>query len=588
MIVPACRRGIEKTFVVAVAAGVALFTWLFRFNDPGGGYAGLTDDHFFYLVRGWQILFGDLPVRDFADQGAPLYYYVAAGVQIVLGRGTLSELVFSVTVLAVCAAVVFGLGRTASGSVVAGLLGAAFHTSLSPRFYNYPKILIYVVAIPLLWGFADRPSPQRRFWLACLTVVGFLFRHDHGVFVALATVALLVLLTEVPWRERVRHGLLYAGTCMVLVSPYLVFIQAQGGVLPYVEQVRAWAERDRDRTPVVWPGLFDNPEGVSEAAESGSIVGRSLAIVQDNIVAWTYYVELVLPFAVLGLLAVSRDGFRPAWPRAREKLATVAILALVLDAWFLRSPLDARLADPSVPHAILVAWFFVALPRLLAPRESVEGICAAAQVADSASWCRGHGSSRRRPLVGSELQLLSPHGERSVHRRTVCCARPSDCGSSSGPGRLGPVSLGGPATACGSHRIVHVRQRLHGTVRPGCSYRVTCRRCLGSRGARSPAGTLTCGQVFSRPTRLSASRLNDCELSRCQLVLLGAGESYQDFRRSFPIVIDYFDRFYTLAGERQFDDGRIGVSLLVREDRTPSGVYQPYGWPCFGSGRVQL
>ena len=60
-----------------LAVGVFVVSWLFRFNDPGGSFAGLTDDHFFYVVRGWQILFGDLPVRDFVDHGAPLFYYVA-------------------------------------------------------------------------------------------------------------------------------------------------------------------------------------------------------------------------------------------------------------------------------------------------------------------------------------------------------------------------------------------------------------------------------------------------------------------------------------------------------------------------------
>src|SRR5919109_2323571 len=94
----------------AVAAAIFAFSFLFRFNDPGGAFAGLTDDHFFYVVRGWQILHGDLPVRDFVDHGAPLFYYVGAAVQILFGRGTLSELKFCVTVLAACAALIFWLG----------------------------------------------------------------------------------------------------------------------------------------------------------------------------------------------------------------------------------------------------------------------------------------------------------------------------------------------------------------------------------------------------------------------------------------------------------------------------------------------
>src|SRR4030095_17253764 len=99
-----------RSIVIAVVAVcVFAFSWPFRFNDPGGSFAALTDDHFFYLIRGWQILFGDLPVRDFVDHGAPLYYYVAAAVQVVMGRGTLSELIFSVTVLSACAAGTFWL-----------------------------------------------------------------------------------------------------------------------------------------------------------------------------------------------------------------------------------------------------------------------------------------------------------------------------------------------------------------------------------------------------------------------------------------------------------------------------------------------
>ena len=78
----------RTVLIGACSVGIFVASWLFRFNDPGGSFAGLTDDHFFYLVRGWQILFGDLPVRDFVDHGAPLYYYVGAAVQTVFGRGT--------------------------------------------------------------------------------------------------------------------------------------------------------------------------------------------------------------------------------------------------------------------------------------------------------------------------------------------------------------------------------------------------------------------------------------------------------------------------------------------------------------------
>src|SRR5687767_9155351 len=100
-------RPLKATVVAAVAIFVFVVSWFFRFNDPGGSFAGMTDDHFFYVVRGWQILYGEVPVRDFVDHGAPLYFYIAAAVQWLFGRGTLSEVAFSVTALSIGTAATF-------------------------------------------------------------------------------------------------------------------------------------------------------------------------------------------------------------------------------------------------------------------------------------------------------------------------------------------------------------------------------------------------------------------------------------------------------------------------------------------------
>src|SRR5262245_7533536 len=275
--------------ILVVALGVGLFSWLLRFNDPGGSFAGLTDDHFFYVVRGWQILFGDLPVRDFVDHGAPLYYYIAYTVQEILGRGTLSELVFSTTMLSLAAAGTFWLATVASGWIPVGVVAAIFHVWLAPRFYNYPKVLVYVVAIPLIWSFIDRQRPSTRFWIALTTVIGFLLRHDHGVFVAVAMAVALLLMRELSWPARARHAAIYGALVLALATPYLLFIEWHGGLGTYFRQASAWAERDRDRAPVVWPGLFDNPDGVSDAAKNGGAVTRVIATVRDNRVAWIYY-----------------------------------------------------------------------------------------------------------------------------------------------------------------------------------------------------------------------------------------------------------------------------------------------------------
>ncbi len=576
------RPGTWITLVMA--AGVGLFAWLFRFNDPNGSFAGLTDDHFFYLVRGWQLLFGDLPVRDFVDHGAPLFYYVGAAVQVLFGSGTLPELAFTATVLAACASMTFWQAMTASGSRVGGLIGVAFHVLLSPRFYNYPKILVYVVALPLLWRFADRRTTMNRFWLALVTAVGFLFRHDHGAFVAAAVGTLLLCSSEISWRDKLRHGALYAVMSLALLSPYLLFVQLNGGVQSYLAQAQAWAERDRARAPVVWPGLFDNPDGVSDVARTGQGLSRAVASVRDNAVAWTFYLEIVLPLLALVLLLASRAGLRPDWPRARTKLLVVAVLAWLLDAGFLRSPLGARLADPSVPLAVLLAWLVVALPRALSTPTWLAPSVArhvwpirAVAVVLAAPIAFVLGSTMSDKIYDRlDSAAISERPGRPFERvGTVAAQLRSDWRLESWLDRadrpaLVDLSLYVNACTMPTDRVLvqaYMPQVLalarrafaggHGDLRPGF---------FGTEEAQ----------------RLTVARL---EAQSVPIVLLEADESYENFRKAFPLIVAHLDAHYRVVGVHAFE--RFRTTLLVRRDRVPQSTYAPLDWPCFGTGRVQ-
>jgi hypothetical protein len=559
---------------------IFLFSWFFRFNDPGGSFAGLTDDHFFYLVRGWQILFGDLPVRDFVDHGAPLFYYIGAAVQWVFGRGTLPELLFCTTVLSIGAVMTFWLATRASGSIWAGLAACLLHVWLGPRFYNYPKVIVYAAAIPLLWWFADRPGTRPRVWLAVVTVIGFLFRHDHGAFVGLAACVLMLSLTHLPMRERLRHAALYGALVLALVAPYLTFIQVNGGLLSYFRQASAWAERDRAREPVVWPGLFDNPDGVSEEAQAGS----AIAVVRDNGAAWMYYFELALPFFALFVLWVSRDGFRPAWPHAKAKLAMVAVLTAVLDAGFLRSPLEARLADPSVPLVILVAWLCVALPRMLTASESLQarlspyrqairGVSAVGGVAialllvvmvsgdfyermDKAAMTERFGRIFERAAGVSEQLRM----DWNLESWTTRADRPD----------LITLSLYINSCTAPTDRVL-VQSYMPQVL---------------ALARRAFAG----GHADLRPGFFETEDAQQLTLTRLRrqsvpVILLDTDDSLRSFYRSFPIVKAYLDEQYHVAATRVFD-GRFGISLFVRKDRTPTSTWEPLGWPCYGKGQL--
>jgi hypothetical protein len=570
---------LRNAILAALSVGIFIASWLFRFNDPGGSFAGLTDDHFFYVVRGWQILSGDIPVRDFVDHGAPLYYYVAAAVQVLFGRGTLSELAFSTTMLSATAVITFLLATRASGSILAGLAACLLHVWLGPRFYNYPKVLTYAVAIPLLWRFADRPSASLRVWLAVVTVIAFLFRHDHGVFVGLAAAVVMLSIRQLRLADRIRHLAIYGLLVVVLVAPYFVFIQMNGGLVSYFRQASAWAERDRAREPVVWPGLFDNPDGESDEAKAGSLVAK----VRDNGAAWVYYTEILLPFVALFVLAVSRDGFRPEWPHAREKLAMVAVLGAALDAGFLRSPLEARLADPSVPLVILIAWLLVALPRMLRSDVSLQpswlpvrwplkvgvsligaGIALLFVVLvkgdlytrlDKASMTDRFGKPFERvDVIANQLRVDWDLG--------LWAARPE---------RPDLITLSLYINACTTpdDRVL-VQSYLPQVL-------AIARRAFGGGHADLRPGFFE----FEEAQKLTVERLRSRSVP---IILLDTDDSLRSFYRSFPIVTAYIDQEYRQAGMHTFDD-RFGLTLYVRKDRTPTGTYEPLGWPCFGSGR---
>lgn len=582
MVIPYPRtvRGVATT-----ALGVAIFGFvtLLRFNDPGGSFAGLTDDHLFYLIRGWQILFGDLPVRDFVDHGAPLYYYVAAGVQTVLGRGTFSEVLFSSTMLGLSASLIFWVSTRASGSILLGIVGATFFVCLDPRFYNYPKFLTYLAAIPLLWWFADAPGERPRLWLAVVTVVSFLFRHDHGAFIAISMAVLLVQLRHIPWAQRLKHAVIYGLLVVAMSAPYLLFIQRNGGVMAYFEQASAWADRDRDRAPVVFPGLFENPDGVAEETEQATGLSRVVWVLRDNMVAWITYTEVALPFLALFVLWMSSDGGRPGWQHARAKLATVAILAIMLDAYFLRSPLEARLADPSVPLAILLSWLVVAVPRLVVTRSL-------APAAQARPWLvRALAMSGAAVIAFILLATLSRDFYDRLDRSSMAerLGKPPERALQIARQLRQEWDLRTWEDRADRPELITLSMYVNACTAP--TDRVLVQGYLPqvlALAQRAFAG----GHADLRPGFFDTEAAQRLTLDRLRrqsvpIMLLDTGQSLENFRSSFPLVTAYIDDRYRLAGTHEFD-GRFDISLFVRKDLTPEGTWGPLGWPCYGTGGV--
>jgi hypothetical protein len=130
------------------------------------------------------------------------------------------------------------------------------------------------VALPLLWRFADQPG-DRLALVAIATMVAFLFRHDHGVFISCDGGA--------PADDRRPEGAAAprrrTARSSSLLAPYLIFIQRNGGVDLYFRQASHGPSATAIAPCLARP--FDNPEGISAAAKAGG-AGGVVAGVRDN------------------------------------------------------------------------------------------------------------------------------------------------------------------------------------------------------------------------------------------------------------------------------------------------------------------
>ena len=223
------RNGLIIGAIVAVGG-----TFLFRFLT-----VEYTNDHFVHLSRGAQILYGDVPIRDFFDPGLTLQYYASAAALLWSGHNLFGETILTVGFIAAGAGLTFVAAARLSGSIWLALAATAMAVLSMPRLYNYPKVFFYVAAIVVAWRYASRPDRGRLSALAVVTVVAFLFRHDHGVYIGLATLALLAILHWQEPRRVVTAVAEYSSVTLLLMLPFLIFVQTTSGLLRYAGNVTA-------------------------------------------------------------------------------------------------------------------------------------------------------------------------------------------------------------------------------------------------------------------------------------------------------------------------------------------------------------
>jgi hypothetical protein len=569
---PACYLAALVTF---------LFSWVLRYNNPEGSFAGLTDDHFWYVVSGWQMLFGDLPDRDYVDAGAPLTHAASAVMQLVLGRSVWSESVLCVTALALGAAITCVLSARATGSVVAGFMAGLFQIALLPRLYNYPKIVVYAVAIATIWAWASSPGARRTWLVAGVTAVAFLARHDHGVYVAVAFGALLLGIGELTWRQRMRHGAAYGLATLLLLAPYLVYLQVNGGIDRHFLTAYAWSAREYQRTPLRLPTLSWQPlfeEEPTEAPASEWWNHAPFQALTNYSTWWLFWFIVLLPAVVLLLLVVHPSTGPPRWPRERAKVLAVAVLLTVLNLRFLHGNLAARFADVSVPLTILAAWSLA----------TTFAIIRFGRI-DIAGRSFALGAATRGLITAAALVV--------VLVTTAVLVRP------------GREALGSASLNAGFSQILstaqRVTERLQSTWPLGmetkgqmglAKYLHTCLAptdrvfiapqwspaiALAQRAFAGGQDNLRAG--FFSTVGEQELAIERFERQSVPVVILPPADDLDHWAEAFPLIDEYFNREYENLGERDFDEG-IVFSLLVHRNARVVGTYELLSLPCFYSG----
>jgi hypothetical protein len=330
------RSRIEK-WHIAAAIGVLAFGFrLINVRD-------LPNDHYMHLAWAQQLLFGELPGRDFVDPGMPLTYLISALVQMI-SPGPFSEAVACCIMLALAAAATFFVATGMTGSVAAGIGAALVEVALYPRLYSYPKILVPAVALLVIQRYLRRPDRLSLVLMALWTGAAVLLRHDLGVYAAAGCGAALV------WRHRdnrvecARAIGLYAAAVIVVMLPYVVFVQWSEGLTEHFHEAVEFARGEAHQRFLAPPPFPFLGTGQGFAAWS-----------EDDSAVLLFYVAHLAAVAALLLLVTSKA-------RAPAVAAALAMLVLYL-AVVLRHPIVSRIQDVAALLAIVGAWEVVESSR---------------------------------------------------------------------------------------------------------------------------------------------------------------------------------------------------------------------------------
>jgi hypothetical protein len=543
----------SRALAVFTAIAVALLTAGWRFLT----FSGFNNDHYIYLAGAQQMVLGEWPVRDFVDPGWPLMYGVSAAARLLLGRELWVELFVVASAFAIGAAFTLMAAARLSGSILLALMVTLLEIGLNPRSFGYPKLLLYALAG---WAFvaASRSMTHRRaVLLAALTVVAFLFRHDHGVYIGAGSLVAVVLGSAREGAQpTVRRGAIFAVGVLLFVLPWAIFVQYQAGFIDYFTPALEFSRAEAEGTMLRSLPWIDRTGGP--------------VATQANWEGWLFYLFYAIPLGSLWLAWSRARSGRERWAGESAGIAAVAVMAIAMNVGFLRTPLAARLPDAGAPAAILGACLLGAAfdVRATALRRVALGVAAAvfvltaqavSVVADVPGELNRAGVLARSGAIGDRIDDLRSRLRATLPQGSHVPSRNSEA----------LLPFYGFVERCTSPRDRFVMTGLSPDV-----------FVLANRGF---AG----GQMAYRPAFYDSERAQrkaiDRMASQSVPFVIVALEEEAQFRGALPLVAAYVDSHYEPMTQVAVPSTR-GLQLLVEKGRRSDGTDQATGWPCFARG----
>jgi hypothetical protein len=497
---------------------------LFFIGTVDGRLSG--DDHY-ALAHGYALIAGDRLNVDFFDPGTPLQTWLSYVGQLVSGSRTIAEVAIALTLRMI--------GLTAIYFVTKKLVGNRFVAVAVPLFvsvwlmqqtiYGAEKVALYPIAALAAWRYLEgRLSPYA---LSLMIAIAALFRHDHGVYIGLSMV-IAVALGPRPQRDVIKM----AAATLLLLAPWLIWLQATEGVVPYITSRVAFAQDNGLGTP--------RPFGLDSPLWSA-----------DNAAPWLWHVAL---FTVLAAVATS------IYSRSKPAMV-LAGMAFVTAAGLMRKTGQAEeVAAIWVPLFVWMLWTWrwygkviltgVAAISVVAMLTTTEAVDELSQIANDG------GGLRQRVRRAWEFHMTTPPIDayapdepdetsdgRLIIRYLHACLRPTD--------RIWETSMWFPVAYYADRRPVWHYHWDHGLKNDEPSQR---------------------------------QFLEWLKAQQAPVIVAHSDEGLLKAFRDYSLVRPYVEANYReLTSEKfrayQEDGNRIWLLGDIR--RTPTGRFEPLDLPCY-------